>query len=162
MNQFLFKHPVSLLCVFWLALSLSISSVVLAEDPLTSAKTIALGNIQGFNFSSEAIFENPASLQLHSKASFGSFFTTYMSGENKSTVFSAAYTLSPDLTLGTGYIQNSIDNLLSTQENSSGEFESTGAFGFKESHYLIGGSYTAIPNLSLGLSSVYISQSSLS
>ena len=158
MNIFGLKPIFGRVCLGSLMILLMLASPVSAEDPLTSARTIGLGNIHGFNFSSEAIFENPASLQLRSNVSVSSFFTTYMGGENKSMVLTAAYTLSPGFVVGVGYIQNTIDGLFYTRENSDHEYESTGTFGYKEAHYSLGASVSPTDELSFGISGAYLSQ----
>ncbi len=141
-----------------MAFVLMLSVPVMAELPVTSAGSVSIGNVQGFNFSSEAIFENPASLRLKSKASFSSFYTAYMGGENRSIVLSSGYKLTPSISVGAGFVQNSIDGLFYNQENSSNEYESTGIFGFRESHYFVGGSYALSPDCSVGVSGTYMSQ----
>ena len=84
----------------------------------SSARMISLGNIEGFDYSSSAIFENPASLGLAKDFSAGIFSTTLID-EVTYYAISASYRSQYGM-LGIGIMAASVDDIaITSQEQSS-------------------------------------------
>jgi hypothetical protein len=146
------------LILLLVVLSMSTSTFA-GDEAVTSAKSLGLGNVGGFNFSSEAIFENPASLKFSQKASVSALYTSYMLGETKVFVGSGAWKIDPQWTVAVGLNRLSMDNFFQTAEDSNGDVIKTGAtFGFGQTDYTAGVAYHITPDLSLGFSGTFIDQ----
>jgi hypothetical protein len=85
----------------------------------TSARQIALGNIEGFSDSAAVLFENPAGLQAINKISLSSFKATLLDDVH---YLNVAFALDTVLgRIGIGYLTNFVDGIPLTSERSYGQ-----------------------------------------
>ena len=121
----------------------------------TSARMIALGNIEGFSNQANSVMENPAGLYRIRKAS-GSFFTTKLMDEVQY-VNGAVAVRMPVGVLGLGYMGVGVNNVPYTMmENDASEIQKTGEyFGLNKSLYKIGYQVSASRYLHFGISGDY-------
>jgi hypothetical protein len=118
----------------------------------TSASMIGLGNIHGFEKSSNVIFDNPAGLNTIKGVSAGSFFTELMNGE----IQYKNYSIGLQTHVGTfavGYMGSFVDNIPRTADV-EGEFVRTGSFDYRNEMAKLGYAFQLSQKISLGLSIV--------
>ena len=80
-----------LISVLWLT-PIQASESLMISDLGTSAKQIAMGNIEGFNGDASVVFDNPACLEDISKYSVSMFGTTLMEDAKYSSLSAAVRT----------------------------------------------------------------------
>lgn len=142
-----------------------ICSPILASDYLmlselgTSAKSIGIGNIQGFDYSSNSIFENPASLGLSRKISL-SAFTTNVVGQLNVTAFSASI-VSQYGVFGFGYLQGAVDGIFETGSTGleDNRFFVQSQFDYRDQTIKLAYSFSPYDSLYLGSNFVYYKKS---
>ena len=100
----------------------------LIEEIGTSAKSIGHANIQGLSQSSNALFENPASIDPKNSKSFSMFYTQF--GNDINYANGSVYYNIPSIGfIGFGIMQTSIDGLLKAKEVND-EFVEDGTFAY--------------------------------
>ena len=109
---------------------------LLTTDVGTSAKSIGIANITGFEQSASAIFENSASLYGIKTASFAAFQTDFLLGESKFTCYSAAMRLGPGV-LAAGVMDNRVAGIKNTAADGNNEYLSVGTFDFQNAIYKV-------------------------
>lgn len=129
----------------------SISSPTL---PGTSARSLALGAIEGLNPSAYAIFENPASLPSDTKRHYSFFYRKLADSESTYLNFSTSYPVWGG-TLGLGISQQKTPNLDNTAMNGDGDFYSESTFSIQENFYKLGYAKSIKESLTLGTSFHY-------
>ncbi len=132
----------------------------LLTDLGASADTIAIGNVEGFNGSAAAVFENPAALYAVDNTSVGLFMTTLLNEVYYKNMSIAGRT--PLGVFGVGYMEATVFDIPYTGENTiTREFYVKDYFDYKDS--LLKFSYQAdlAPNWSMGLSYVHYSRNIL-
>ncbi len=122
----------------------------------TSAKMIGLGNIQGFDHSAAAIFENPASLYLVKGTSFSAFKTTFMESLEYTNLSLASRT--PLGTIGLGIMQASSGDIPYTVKNQNDEVEVFSYFDYQNVVAKLGYSLTLSDHLHIGSNLSYFFQ----
>lgn len=120
----------------------------------TSARSLALGSIEGVNATAFAIFENPASLPQDSKRHYSAFYTTLADKESAYFTTSVAYPFYGG-EMGFGIAQKRSPNLDFTEENSDGDFYSASKFAVQENIYKLGYARKLNHTLSAGASIHY-------
>jgi len=100
-----------------------------APEVGSSARSIRLGNIEGFSNLANTVFENPAGLYRIRKASVSAFTTEFMD-EVGYTNFSVAMRL-PVGMLGAGVMATGVDDIPETFLREDGEFDVSGYFNYK-------------------------------
>lgn len=106
----------------------------LHTDYGTSAKTIGIGNVEGFNESSAVIFENPAGLHSVDHISFSGFHTTYIAGSVDFYSLALAYKTKVG-TFGFGLFEHSVPNIKRTTEDNNGEYGYSDSFSNRNGVY---------------------------
>ncbi len=90
----------------------------------SSAKMIGIGNVEGFDDSASAIFENPAALSSTKKYSLSAFQATLMEDTNYINLAGAAKT--PIGEFGVGFMQVAVGGIDRVAKNDSGDKISVG------------------------------------
>lgn len=114
----------------------------------TSARMIGLANIEGYDASSSAIFENPAGLYRIKNWSAAIFSTTILSQVDY-TAFSLAYKTQYG-TFGLGRMSASVDDIPHTSDNGS-SFEADSFFDYNNSLYKLAYQYSLDRDFSIGV-----------
>ena len=122
----------------------------------TSASMIGLGNIHGFERSSNVIFDNPAGLNNIKGISGGSFYTDLMNGEIEYRNLSFGIQTHVGA-FAVGYMESAVDDIPRTAEQ-DGEFIQTGSFGYKNQLAKLGYAFQLNNRVSIGANLVGISQ----
>ena len=92
--------------------SISASNFVMITDLGSSARSIALGNVDGYNTSADAVFSNPAALSNVKGYSVSLFSSTLM---NDVHYFNAAISAQTSFgTIAVGLYEQSVSNIAST------------------------------------------------
>mgnify|MGYP001228521641 FL=1 len=148
------KKLISFCIAIFLTSTLCASNFVMITDLGTSAKSIALGNIDGYSNSASAIFTNPASLTYTKGHSIALFGTTLMDQVNYYSVSFSTRIFAG--TLGLGVFEQSTNNIPRTaQKTIEEDLDQTiyqiGSFDYKNS--VVKASYQAMltKKLSMGL-----------
>lgn len=129
----------------------------LLTDLGSSAETISLGNVEGFNRSAAGIFENPAGMYRIENASIGLFMTTLMDEVYYKNVSIASRL--PVGVVGFGYSEASVFDIPLTAENSvTREFYVQDTFDYRDSMMKLGYVLEIDPGLAIGGSYVHYSR----
>jgi len=142
-----------IIALFSLSLSLSANNGLYIPDLGSSARMIALGNIEGFSDSSYSVFENPA-YHVHITRGSVSAFTTQLMDEanyrNGAVLLPTEYG-----TFGAGFMMVSVDNIARTAL-SAGRIVAEDYFNFTNSVSKLTYSNRLTENLSYGLALTYL------
>ncbi len=122
----------------------------------TSARTIALGGIEGVHSSAYSLFENPAALPKDTTHHYSVFYMQLADKQSGYITAAASYPLGKGH-IAFGFTQEQNPDIDHTSQNSNNEFISNGTFSPKQSMYQIGYQYPLKPNLSLGAALHYFS-----
>jgi hypothetical protein len=120
----------------------------------TSAGMIGLGNIHGFEQSSNVLFDNPAGLNFVKGISGGSFFTELMGGEIQYKNGSVGLKTHVG-TFAIGYMGAMVDGIPKTAEK-NGEFIQLGSFGYKNQLAKLGYAFELTQRVLVGMNLVGI------
>ncbi len=123
------------------------SDYLLLSETGTSAKSIAIGNVLGFDESANAIFENPATLD-RLKSTNVAFFSTSIINELNIACFSVGMKSSSG-TFGLGYLQGSVNNIYQTGNNDN-VFYTDGSFNYLDQTLKAAYAFSWQPGLSVG------------
>jgi hypothetical protein len=141
-----------LFVVFVLKSSLFAANSLMLTDLGSSAEMMSVGNIEGFGKSSNAIFENPASLTYVDTSSF-SAFTTSIFSEITYVNVSMAHRF-PFGTLAVGYMDASVGGVPHTGQNTDSNQTHYALYEFDYKNTLLKVAYQKdlMDNLSAGIS----------
>ena len=133
------------------------NTIAMITDYGSSARTLALGGVEGVHNGAYAIFENPAALLKDSAQNFSMMYYNLADGE------SSYFNIGTSFEgwgghWGFGYAQLRSPNLNYTEADSNSEFYSDSTFAIAESLFSIGYSQSLNPSLSWGASLHYVSQ----
>jgi hypothetical protein len=127
------KQPLLVIGIFCFLLILSSAIMgaasLMVTDLGTSARMIGMGNIEGFSYAADAIFENPAALYPIKNLSF-SAFSTKIIGEVDFINMAGAY--HTDLgVVALGYMQAGVNDIPHTYVLPSGKYDVDYNFGYR-------------------------------
>jgi hypothetical protein len=145
-----------ILSLFFFSLQLFAVDALIVSDLGVSARSIALGNIEGFSEDSSGLFENPASLDIVKKVSL-SVFETKLMQEVGYKNFTMAYRL-PVGVVGLGYMYAGIDDIPFTQAaqiDGETQFYADRYFSYLTSMAKLGYQVYLTDKLSIGASGHY-------
>ena len=155
------KNLRGFLCLM-MVISLFFVTRVLGSDYLiitevgTSATTIGKGGIQGFDHTSNSIFENPATLVYTPKIGVSSFMTNLFGEYNIMAMSGSMETKFG--TFGLGLVQGGVNGLSNTSV-SGGFIQEDGTFSFQDLIFKLGYSTRLSPDLSMGVGCSYYQKS---
>lgn len=155
-----YSRLISMILSIWLVLCCPVFGEAYASfvsDSGTSARNIAYGQIEGFDYSSSAIFENPAYLRT---TSFSSFYRTFP--ESDANFLALSYSRDyGDMTLGVGVTRHTVANNSYTgvvyDSSNNPYFYTIETFSFTENTYTIGARYRQ-GSLNIGFSGTLFQQ----
>ena len=137
------------------------SDALLISDVGTSAKMLAVGQIEGFDDTAVAIFENPAALHHVEKQSV-SLFTTTLFDEVHFRNVAYARKFSKG-TLGIGYMSAGVDDIAHTSEEKGSDGATHNIvdsyFGVNHAMFKVGYEYPLSDHLYLGTTATYFQNS---
>ncbi len=137
-----------------IGVSVSAADYELASDLGASARSIGLGNVEGFNRSASSVFENPATLQYVESAS-GSFFTTTLLNE----VYYKSIALAgrtPLGVIGVGFQESTVFDIPKTGESAAtNEYYVESYFDYKDTIAKLTYQIDLLSDLSFGASYVH-------
>lgn len=145
-------HRLLIITLATLMLTLPVSAAAkyqMLTDLGSSAESIGQGNIEGFSYTSNSIFENPAALYRVNKFS-ASFFSSTIINEVNFNNFSAAYNFGKWGTFSLGYMSSQVTDIPITEENDAGIFIQNGSFEYLNTITKLGYMYSYKPNWHLG------------
>ena len=122
------------------------------SDLGSSARSIGMGNIKGFSFSADTLFDNPAGLTRISDNNISAFNTTLLDD-----VHYYSLALASNIkygTIGVGIYQANITNIPETYLNQSSslkKFEILNTFDYKDSIFKVGYAFQKSDTLSIGI-----------
>lgn len=126
---------VSLLIILFFSSPLFAVDAFLISDYGASARLIGIGNIEGFSTSSEAVFENPASLFRVDNMSISAFQTSLVE-DIKLSAYSTVFNISQDTKLGFGILSYGVGDIKVTGiNNSTGRFFTKSKTSFNDAVY---------------------------
>lgn len=125
------------------------------SDLGSSAKTIGIANIEGFNYTSSALFENPASLQGPNRLSF-SFFTTTLIQEITYTNLSINY-LTKYGSFAAGYMSADVSGIPNTALDNNDRAIEIDTFSYNNSLFKLGYALELGRELNLGIGATFAS-----
>lgn len=131
------------------------SEFMVISEVGSSAGSVRLANIQGFSYLSNSVFENPAALYRVYRGSMSIFQTSFMDEVNFMNA-SFAIRTGPGV-LGVGYMSSSIDDIYSTDVDSSSRIFKTGTFAEKRKIMKVAYSISQSRSLHVGLGGSYYS-----
>ncbi|MDA1353792.1 MAG: hypothetical protein O3A01_04885 [bacterium] len=115
----------------------------------SSAESIGRGNIEGFSYSSNSIFENPAALHRVEKFSAAMFSSTIINEINFNN-FSLAYKTKKWGAFSLGYMSSQVADIPITEENDAGIFIQNGSFEYLNTITKLGYMYSINPKWHVG------------
>ena len=133
------------------------ASYLMLTDLGSSAEMIGKGNIEGFNYTSNSVFENPAGLRFIDSLSVSAFTTTIMEEVNYINA-SVAYNTQSYGTIGLGYMSAGVTDIPFTKAIVSNgapngtRFVQDGSFEYKNTVMKLSYSYPFLKNIHLGAS----------
>ena len=133
--------------------SIDAEEFILVSDIGTSAESIALGQVEGFSYGSNAIFENPAGLYRINQFGFSAFTTRVINEVTYTNVAIAGKT--PIGTWGFGFMEATVSNIPETGRNTDGEHIVLNTFDYKSSIYKLSYQRDLSQNLHFGTSYSY-------
>lgn len=139
------------LLTLWLSPLFGVEYYMLS-DVGTSARSIALGNIEGLGESGNSIFENPAAMYQIKNYSFSVFKTTFFN-ELEYLNVNAAASLG-NFSFGVGYMTMFVDGLISTEvdmTDSDLPFIEEGTFSYKKSIIKLSSEYSFTDKMHVGV-----------
>ena len=112
------------------SLSLHATNYKMLSDYGTSAKMISIGNIQGFDTTAGALFENPAALQFSKQFSASGFNTTL---GNEFNIYNGALSVKHKYTThALGFIHGGVNSIYRTEKTNDSILFKTGEFAYED------------------------------
>jgi hypothetical protein len=147
------NYVITIIAILTFSLAISANNGLYIPDLGSSARMIALGNIEGFSDSSYSVFENPAYLARIPKGSVSAFTTQLMDEANYRN--GAVFFPTDYGTFGAGFMMVSVDNIARTAI-SSGRIVAEDYFNFSNSVSKLTYSHSITDHLSVGLGLTYL------
>lgn len=139
--------------------SLYANTVEMLTDYGTSAKTQALGGIEGLDADAYTLYENPARMSALQTGRSSLFYSSLIDDESHYASFAHVF-LWKKIAIGLGYTQLAAPNIDHTAEDlGSGQVISVDTFSTKDNLYKLGFARAISEKLSVGASLHYYTQS---